>query len=164
MRATCRLLPLQGKVVKARMLVCADGSTSRLATQLGYCTAPPQVRCQAAARPLCSAPAQAGRFCCAPPCPATVQLLAAAAAMRASCAHAKPPCPSSPASHQGGSSRALVIEGGPRNRPDPPSPASPHSVSSLPTQGVSSRAYIEGGSHNANFDGLVFYPKWSLPG
>ncbi len=31
-------------------------------------------------------------------------------------------------------------------------------------QGVSSRAYIEGGSHNANFDGLVFYPRWSLPG
>lgn len=54
------------------MLVCADGSTSRLATQLGYCTAPPQ--------------------------------------------------------------------------------------------GVSSRAYIAGGSHNANFDGLVFYPRWSLPG
>lgn len=34
---------LQGKVVTGRMLVCADGSTSRLATQLGYCTAPPQV-------------------------------------------------------------------------------------------------------------------------
>ena len=33
-----------------------------------------------------------------------------------------------------------------------------------PAQGVSSRAYIEGGSHNANFDGLVFYPRWSLPG
>jgi geranylgeranyl reductase family protein len=61
-----------GKTVTGRMLVCADGSTSRLATQLGYCTAPPQ--------------------------------------------------------------------------------------------GVSSRAYIEGGSHNANFDGLVFYPRWSLPG
>ncbi|KAL4852860.1 Conditioned medium factor receptor 1 [Chlorella vulgaris] len=61
-----------GKVVRGRMLVCADGSTSRLATQLGYCTAPPQ--------------------------------------------------------------------------------------------GVSSRAYIAGGSHNANFDGLVFYPRWSLPG
>ncbi|PSC69140.1 CMF receptor CMFR1 [Micractinium conductrix] len=61
-----------GKVVRGRMLVCADGSTSRLATQLGYCTAPPQ--------------------------------------------------------------------------------------------GVSSRAYIAGGSHNADFDGLVFYPKWSLPG
>ena len=35
---------LQGKVVRGRMLVCADGSTSRLATQLGYCTAPPEVR------------------------------------------------------------------------------------------------------------------------
>ncbi|KAL4422636.1 hypothetical protein ABPG75_008833 [Micractinium tetrahymenae] len=61
-----------GKVVKGRMLVCADGSTSRLATQLGYCTEEPL--------------------------------------------------------------------------------------------GVSSRAYIAGGSHNANFDGLVFYPRWSLPG
>ena len=27
------------------MLVCADGSTSRLATQLGYCTEAPQVGC-----------------------------------------------------------------------------------------------------------------------
>jgi flavin-dependent dehydrogenase len=62
----------QGKVVRGRVLVCADGSTSRLATQLGYCVAPPQ--------------------------------------------------------------------------------------------GVSSRAYIEGGTHNADFDGLVFYPRWSLPG
>jgi menaquinone-9 beta-reductase len=61
-----------GKTVKGRMLVCADGSTSRLATQLGYCTAPPQ--------------------------------------------------------------------------------------------GVSSRAYIEGGTHNTDFDGVCFYPKWSLPG
>lgn len=61
-----------GRTVRGRMLVCADGSTSRLATQLGYCTAPPE--------------------------------------------------------------------------------------------GVSSRAYIAGGSHNANFDGLVFYPRWSLPG
>lgn len=34
----------------------------------------------------------------------------------------------------------------------------------LALQGVSSRAYIAGGSHNANFDGLVFYPRWSLPG
>ena len=31
-------------------------------------------------------------------------------------------------------------------------------------RGVCSRSYIEGGSHNANFDGLVFYPRWSLPG
>lgn len=54
------------------MLVCADGATSRLATTLGYCTAPPL--------------------------------------------------------------------------------------------GVCSRTYVEGGSHNANFDGLVFYPRWSLPG
>lgn len=32
-----------GKVVRGRMLVCADGSTSRLATQLGYCTEEPLV-------------------------------------------------------------------------------------------------------------------------
>lgn len=31
-----------GIAVKGRVLVCADGSTSALATQLGYCTAPPQ--------------------------------------------------------------------------------------------------------------------------
>jgi flavin-dependent dehydrogenase len=34
---------LQGQAVRGRVLVCADGSTSRLATQLGYCIAPPQV-------------------------------------------------------------------------------------------------------------------------
>lgn len=61
-----------GKVVQGRMLVCADGSTSRLATRLGLCNAPPL--------------------------------------------------------------------------------------------GVSSRAYIQAGTHNAAFDGLCFYPKWSLPG
>lgn len=33
-----------GKVVRGRVLVCADGSTSRLATQLGYCTEEPLVR------------------------------------------------------------------------------------------------------------------------
>lgn len=60
------------QTVRGRVLVCADGSTSRLATQLGFCTAPPQ--------------------------------------------------------------------------------------------GVSSRAYIEGGTHNADFDGVCFYPRWSLPG
>ena len=58
--------------MRARALVCADGSTSRLATQLGYCTEPPL--------------------------------------------------------------------------------------------GVSSRAYIQGGTHNTNFDGVCFYPRWSLPG
>ena len=62
----------QGVAVRARVLVCADGSTSRLATQLGYCTAAPQ--------------------------------------------------------------------------------------------GVSSRAYIAGGTHQADFDGVCFYPRWSLPG
>jgi len=30
-----------GKVVRGRVLVCADGSTSYLATKLGYCTQPP---------------------------------------------------------------------------------------------------------------------------
>lgn len=61
-----------GKTVKARILVCADGATSRLATKLGYCTEAPK--------------------------------------------------------------------------------------------GVCSRAFVEGGSHNTNFDGVCFYPKWSLPG
>lgn len=44
--APCCCSPLtlitQGKTVKGRVLLCADGSTSRLATQLGYCTEPPQ--------------------------------------------------------------------------------------------------------------------------
>mmetsp|Transcript_4947 Transcript_4947/g.10643 ORF Transcript_4947/g.10643 Transcript_4947/m.10643 type:complete len:491 (-) Transcript_4947:717-2189(-) len=31
-------------------------------------------------------------------------------------------------------------------------------------KGVCSRAFVEGGSHNTNFDGVCFYPKWSLPG
>ena len=70
--ATATAAPLQGREVRARVLVCADGSTSRLATQLGHCTEPPQ--------------------------------------------------------------------------------------------GISSRAYIEGGTHNTNFDGVCFYPRWSLPG
>lgn len=61
-----------GAVVRARVLVCADGATSRLATKLGYCTEPPK--------------------------------------------------------------------------------------------GVCSRAFVEGGTHNTNFDGVCFYPRWSLPG
>ncbi|KAI8473421.1 MAG: hypothetical protein J3K34DRAFT_410683 [Monoraphidium minutum] len=61
-----------GAVVKGRVLVCADGATSGLATKLGYCTEAPR--------------------------------------------------------------------------------------------GVCSRAFVEGGSHNTNFDGVCFYPKWSLPG
>jgi geranylgeranyl reductase family protein len=61
-----------GATVKGRVLVCADGATSGLATKLGYCTEPPR--------------------------------------------------------------------------------------------GVCSRAFVEGGTHNTNFDGVCFYPKWSLPG
>lgn len=61
-----------GSVVKGRVLVCADGATSKLAMQLGLCNAPPL--------------------------------------------------------------------------------------------GVSSRAYIAGGTHNTAFDGACFYPRWSLPG
>lgn len=37
--------PVQGKVVRARMLVCCDGATSRTATSLGYCTEPPKGVC-----------------------------------------------------------------------------------------------------------------------
>ncbi|KAG2447445.1 hypothetical protein HYH02_007770 [Chlamydomonas schloesseri] len=61
-----------GATVRGRVLVCADGATSRLATKLGYCTEAPK--------------------------------------------------------------------------------------------GICSRAFIEGGTHNTNFDGVCFYPKWSLPG
>jgi flavin-dependent dehydrogenase len=31
-------------------------------------------------------------------------------------------------------------------------------------RGVCSRAFVAGGTHNAKFDGVCFYPKWSLPG
>ena len=61
-----------GSKVKGRVLVCADGATSQLATKLGYCTEAPR--------------------------------------------------------------------------------------------GVCSRAFVAGGTHNAKFDGVCFYPKWSLPG
>lgn len=61
-----------GAKVKGRVLVCADGATSQLATKLGYCTEAPR--------------------------------------------------------------------------------------------GVCSRAFVAGGTHNAKFDGVCFYPKWSLPG
>ncbi|DBB08196.1 hypothetical protein WJX82_008398 [Trebouxia sp. C0006] len=61
-----------GVKVKARLLVIADGATSRLATKLGYCTEPPR--------------------------------------------------------------------------------------------GVCSRAFVEGGTHNTDFDGVCFYQKESLPG
>eukprot|EP00210_Caulerpa_lentillifera_P003158 g3017.t1 len=33
-----------------------------------------------------------------------------------------------------------------------------------PPKGVCSRAYVKGGTHNTNFDGVCFYPKESLPG
>mmetsp|Transcript_37320 Transcript_37320/g.105304 ORF Transcript_37320/g.105304 Transcript_37320/m.105304 type:complete len:488 (-) Transcript_37320:144-1607(-) len=61
-----------GQTVKARVLVCCDGATSRLATSLGYCTEAPK--------------------------------------------------------------------------------------------GVCSRSYVEGGTHNTDFDGVCFYPRESLPG
>ena len=61
-----------GRSFRARVLVCADGATSRLATKLGFCNAPPQ--------------------------------------------------------------------------------------------GVCSRAFVEGGTHNTNFDGVCFYQPESLPG
>ena len=38
----------QGKQVKGRMLVIADGATSKLATQMGYCTEPPKGVCSRA--------------------------------------------------------------------------------------------------------------------
>lgn len=33
-----------------------------------------------------------------------------------------------------------------------------------PPKGICSRAFVEPGSHNTKFDGVCFYPKWSLPG
>ena len=39
---------LQGKQVKGRMLVIADGATSKLAMQMGYCTEPPKGVCSRA--------------------------------------------------------------------------------------------------------------------
>lgn len=42
------MLSLQGKKVKARLLVIADGATSRLATKLGYCTEAPRGVCSRA--------------------------------------------------------------------------------------------------------------------
>lgn len=39
---------VQGEKVKARLLVIADGATSRLATKLGYCTEPPRGVCSRA--------------------------------------------------------------------------------------------------------------------
>ena len=39
---------LQGKQVKGRVLVIADGATSKLAMQMGYCTEPPKGVCSRA--------------------------------------------------------------------------------------------------------------------
>ena len=39
---------VQGEIVKGRVLVCADGATSKLATKLGYCTEPPEGICSRA--------------------------------------------------------------------------------------------------------------------
>lgn len=39
---------LQGKTVKGRCLVIADGATSKLATELGYCTEAPKGICSRA--------------------------------------------------------------------------------------------------------------------
>ena len=41
-------LELQGKEMKGRMLVIADGATSKLAMQMGYCTEPPKGVCSRA--------------------------------------------------------------------------------------------------------------------
>lgn len=46
--ALSQALYLQGKKVKARLLVIADGATSRLATKLGYCTEAPRGVCSRA--------------------------------------------------------------------------------------------------------------------
>jgi menaquinone-9 beta-reductase len=37
-----------GRTVRGRVLVCADGATSPLATKLGYCTEPPKGICSRA--------------------------------------------------------------------------------------------------------------------
>ena len=39
---------VQGEVVQGRCLVVADGATSKLATELGYCTEPPKGICSRA--------------------------------------------------------------------------------------------------------------------
>ena len=135
-----------GKVVRGRMLVCADGSTSRLATQLGYCTAPPQV----GSRP---------RLGCLVQGVSSRRLhrrqLPQCQALTPAFCRTWFPCV------QGVSSRRLHR----RQLPQCQALTPAFCRTWFPcVQGVSSRAYIAGGSHNADFDGLVFYPKWSLPG
>jgi hypothetical protein len=40
--------PVQGETVRGRTLVLADGATSRMAMQMGYCTEPPKGVCSRA--------------------------------------------------------------------------------------------------------------------
>ena len=47
-RACLTVAWAQGKSVQGRCLIIADGATSRLATELGYCTEPPQGVCSRA--------------------------------------------------------------------------------------------------------------------
>ncbi len=91
-----------GAKVVGRVLVIADGATSKLATKLGYCTEPPKGEVVG----------QEG-----------LQMIEEGVlSFRAS-------------------QRLFFL-----------------------TAGVCSRAFVEGGTHNTNFDGVCFYPKWSLPG
>lgn len=39
---------MQGEAVQGRVLLCADGATSRLATYMGYCTEAPKGICSRA--------------------------------------------------------------------------------------------------------------------
>ena len=39
---------MQGEAVRGRVLLCADGATSRLASHMGYCTEPPRGVCSRA--------------------------------------------------------------------------------------------------------------------
>ncbi len=39
---------VQGEAVQGRVLLCADGATSRLASHMGYCTEPPRGVCSRA--------------------------------------------------------------------------------------------------------------------
>ena len=38
----------QGESVRGRVLLCADGATSKLASHMGYCTEPPRGVCSRA--------------------------------------------------------------------------------------------------------------------
>ena len=39
---------VQGESVRGRVLLCADGATSKLASHMGYCTEPPRGVCSRA--------------------------------------------------------------------------------------------------------------------